>query len=184
MTSQKLPSYTRGIICNALLKHRFGEEEEALLENEYALGNSIYEDVFSEQHRALMLQLPVDWLPLYTTVTADFSGHFECLKMGTERPIPSSKTRCALAIYDADHELHSRYEELVSARDLLKARVTTARKQSMAVLNACSTTGRLLAVWPEVEPFIPDILKTGPSDKLPAIPIGQLNEILGLGATK
>lgn len=81
--------------------------------------------------------------------------------------------------YNSDHPLTVARTMLLDNQSDYKKIVDGTRMKVMILLNSVNTTKQLLESWPEVGPFIPPG-KRITEKHLPAIPVQQVNELLGL----
>jgi len=190
----------RSRILKAVLQHRFGAAF-ASLQAEYAqLAQDIYEDVYDAKQRAQMEALPDGWLPRSISIRSKlgesyadlpFNGWIrhinssdlvEAKERSQSRVILSRDINAVMEIYDHNHNFAEIYSALqVKAADL-RNQVREAEKLTMAILERATTLPKLLAVWPEVKPFVEFLQEAKP--KLPALPIDQVNGLLDLPVDK
>lgn len=179
----RLTNHMRESIRDALLAHRFAEEEKAIKEALFEVADSMYNHFFSEKDQALMASLPQGWLP------TDNDIHVRLGSSGQDFVVPdmSCSRRFPYNLHDRwqslddDHPLVEQYKAIrTRSSELTKAR-SEAKKQVWAVLSTITTANKLLTVWPEAKPFVEQYIDM-PAPQLPALPIDTLNNLLKLGA--
>lgn len=192
MPSVKLTAGIRNQILRAVLKHRFREELDKLVEDAAYLAALVYADVYPKRDREMMAALPSGWLPTVNAikvqfgdsnlrsnfVSLNFNGSSQiigdlCAVVGlieqTPMLVPSKDVRRCAKVYPLDHKFHANW-------DSLEARKTTLLEQVKEVSHA--TLGALTTNWPEIEPFATRFLERGAP--VPALPTTQLNDMLKL----
>jgi hypothetical protein len=197
--STRLTTHLRERITNAVLTHRFNEAVEALISDRAAFAEEVYNDVYRKTDREKMAALPEGWLPTEGQINVQFGDHrgYESLDYRGHLYGPLNKARkpggkadpvirralnkhyrhCA-KVYDADHRLSKKYEDLQARQKELCRQYDEAKRQVEAAVNSASTINRLVEMWPEVEPFARSF-DASPL-KVPSIPTDQLNKLLDL----
>lgn len=198
--STRLTNDLRDTIASDILRHRFSEQVDALIADRAAFAEAVYCDIYRKADREKMEALPKGWLPecskvgvqfgstgrSYETVSFDGSFYGPLGSMRTRvKDAPSSDRRmqnrhahgCA-KVYDDQHKLSIRHQELADRHSALKADFETAKRQTMAALASVSTIKRLIEAWPEVAPFATK--HEAAPRQLPSVPTEKLNEMLGL----
>jgi hypothetical protein len=171
----KLTNETRKIILNRLIAHRFNKARDKLLEREYALAEECYEAAFDAKIRATLEALPEGWTPRRTLYQGKVAGCWTELCFKTSKPWPYDMDVPALshpapvvqAVLDF---LHDRKEHAI-ARE-------AAANHIKGALSIYTTMPKLVAAWPEVEPFVYGLGQAHPN--LPAIQAEKLNAMLDL----
>lgn len=87
-----------------------------------------------------------------------------------------ARNRC---LFDADHEITKRFDEVFAAEAKLEARRKDIESTVWAALNSVTTIKRLIEVWPESKELIPDGVDTA-KQTLPALKVEDLNRLIGL----
>lgn len=196
MASIKLTKYMRDGIRDRMLRHRFSEEVNALIETRAKLAWDFYRDGFTAEELRMINSLPSGWLPTRSSVyvniggrsvTIPFSGTlygdagvYKTVQVTTKHErFPADRTGSYLKSYQATDVLAVMHEKVDNQITDLTERVNLAKKQVEAALNSATTVGRLIELWPEVEPFTRHLQPTGPNT-LPALPTQDLNRLLNL----
>jgi hypothetical protein len=134
-----------------------------------------------------MRKLPSNAFPKSDTLQVQFGGTYKSLEFpkdtasGTREErqfFYEHKNRCCIS-FDARHPLVTRYHKLEQAKKALREEIQKAKAAAHATLNKANSTKQLLELWPEVEPFIGDLVSNTPCVAL-AIPIPELNKTFGL----
>ena len=199
MAQTRLTNDTRSNISKALIAHRFADEYTALREEFAAFALAVYEDVFPAKMRRQMMDLPNGWLPTDDDIQVSFSlpgnsgyvrlefnGHVSKLSSNigarpdaVYRLFPSNKKGGCLKVYSRDDALSVRYAALDDKVADLEELKNTAASKLYAAVNSLTTVEKLIAVWPDAEPFAAPFL-AGKVPNLPSVPVAALNEILRL----
>lgn len=181
----RLTNHMRDCIRDALLKHRFGEEQKALAAQKESLAVRLYDHFFPKELQDKLNALPKGFLPEGCEIwvrMGEGTNHFERF------PFPDGQNRRYRSadhnrwrVLDREHPLcveymaiHSKEEDIVKTRRELKSQI-------VAALNSATTVGKLITLWPEVEPFCRQYIDRPPA-QLPALPVESLNNLLKLGA--
>lgn len=177
--SVRLNRLMRQNIVKSLLENAFGDEESELLKEENALAEAVYQDIYLEEIRDLMAQLPDGFLEEQNHLLADFDTEVCRLRLPEGAFLFARKDRIGICRgYEKDHPLFEKQRAWADRNKSLRHRSREAERQAWAVLDSVTTTKRLKEVWPEIEPYVRPHEN---SDKnLPAVPVGQLNTALGL----
>lgn len=198
--STRLTNDLRESIATAVLRHRFTEPVDALIADRAAFADAVYSDIYRKADREKMEALPKGWLPecnrigvqfgstgrSYEIVNFDGSFYGSLGSMRTKvKDAPSSDRRvqnrhahgCA-KVYDDQHKLSLRHEELGARQSALTAEYDAAKRQIKSALASVGTIKKLIEVWPEVAPFAMKF-DEGPRN-LPSLPTAKLNELLDL----
>lgn len=179
----RLTNHMRESIRDALLEHRFAEEEKAVEAAFFEVADKMYNHFFSTKDQELMASLPQGWLP------TDNDIHVRLGSSGQDFVVPdmSYSRRFPYNLHDRwqslddEHPLVEEYKAIRDRKNALRKARTEAKKQVWAVLSTITTANKLLTVWPEAKPFVEKYIDE-PAPQLPALPIGTLNNLLKLGA--
>lgn len=200
MSSVRISAAIRDEIIANVMAHKFvvesatvTEKEERIEALEKSRNQHGYEMVYSERARKRLEEAPEGWYPTATSVQVMVEDdgvvrvHF-----GRNRLVPfdhkDNNYNKVVAIVPGEHPyfvaqraVDEARQDLADFREELnrQRRSTTARV--LAVINSVTTTGKLLDVWPEVAPFLPEMVSSS-SGGVPAEFIGDLNNHLNIGA--
>lgn len=83
----------------------------------------------------------------------------------------------------AEHELTKRANQLQKQKSSLSNKKNTIHIKVEAMLNSVKTVEKLLKVWPEASELIPKDAQQKVITNLPAVPIEDLNALIGLSNT-
>lgn len=201
----RLTNYIRETLALEIMRHRFADEIEAFVAARKSFASDVYDDLYRKAEREKIDALPSGWLPEANSISVQFGdtsssyatlsfsgsvhGTFSRLrKKSTEktetidRRFLSKHVRHCAKVYAPDHRLSVRYQTLQAASKDLGERISAAEKQAEAAVNSVTTLPALLKAWPEIEPFTQSFFAN--PTKLPAIPVGRLNEIFKLPVKK
>lgn len=185
MRSVRLTESMRCAIRGAMIAHRFKAEEEQLKRDERELALAVYHDIYPDKLRALLNQVPADFLHHSESVLVSFAGEMKTVNFGDRLPVKREpdRYRCAAKVYAEGEPLTVRYAQLKERDDRLKAQMSEARASTKAILWSVTTINKLIAVWPEAEPFAAPYNSTqGDATAVRAltVPLPKLNALLGL----
>lgn len=200
----RMTNHIREKLLKDLITRTFQARAQAQVDAQKAFAAEVYQACFTEKEHKLMASLPKGWLVMdddikvqiaHEVQTVHYSGTggnsylpSELSLAGAERkdarfPIPYNKYNGSpvVAVFDADHPLRAKADELRNSRqDLIRAiqEATTATKK---VLESVGSIKKLIEVWPEVEAFAKPYLTEGERRAiLPMIPRDKINAMLGL----
>ncbi|EEW1948380.1 Nmad5 family putative nucleotide modification protein [Escherichia coli] len=86
------------------------------------------------------------------------------------------KDKC---MFDAEHEITKRFDEICSLQQKLEAKKKDIESNVWAALNSVTTVKRLIEVWPESKELLPKEAGKA-STALPALRVEDLNKMIGL----
>lgn len=176
MATAKLTGIIRKDILNNLVLKAFDEEHKALKAEENLLAIAAWEASFKPEHLKLIKQCPPLWFSRTRTIKGRFGYQHINLTTENEVPLPDSKTYATIVSLEENHELAAKVLAWKKRWDDFEARRDKAKRMAQATLDSVTTVGRLIEVWPEVKPFIPEMAKAG----LPMVPVKALNEAFKL----
>lgn len=172
----RLNNEIRRRIARALTDRKFGKEEKALESRKTKLGMDVYCATYTALERSRMNRLPEGWLGTTGALQASFAGQSAYLKLGKRVRMPANEKDMRFAF---DHPLSVEWNAIYRDETKLKENRQAAYHAAMGAMHKCQTLEKLLKVWPEVKPFVPETLTAQVTVAL-AIPIPQLNTMLGL----
>lgn len=181
--SRRLTVTLRDRIVENVLRHRFQKEEQAEKATHHELGIAVYNAMFPADVRSKMAALPLEFFPVTDRLTLrDYaeSGHQVVTEVKLPHHLPISNImECSYYIDGYGH-----YPEVQALREALhleeeaenlKEKVRFEVQNMVASVN---TVKRLLEIWPEVEPFIPDMMPVSSGQLV--VQTDKLNAMLGL----
>ena len=182
--SIRLNSSIRHRIVNALLDHRFGEEEKKLVKEKRAFQEAVYAALHAAEDRALIDALPKRVRENYIKTDGDalveFGGDTTRVYWGDPRPFGHDPHSVA-AVFDAAHPLTELHRRIKRDEENLKERRRTLKHQARFKIDQSHTAAGLVRDWPEVEPFLKLVLNVAePEAPVPAVINAELNAALGL----
>lgn len=195
MSSFKLTQSDRERLVNAILKHRFAETGVKLAAQHASLAAKCFDKAFTKAERAQMDALPDGWLPTVRSILVQFAGRVDSLDFSGApaygpslyapkveriwRCVPQHAVHDVILAVEASDRLCVAHEQLRQAEAKAQEDIKNLSRQIEAVMGQATTSGKLVALWPEVEPFLAAIGRTSTA-AVPAVPIGALNKMLGL----
>lgn len=187
MASVRLTDYLRDQICKAVIGDRFEAQRKKIAKERRSIALACYNKFYSRSIRAKMSALPDGWLPSESSIRVRLGGKHDYLQFdGSSYNSEIQKRFLAKDIgpvaldLEATDSITERYRSCEDESKDIDAAERRLRQEIRSVLYSVTTTGRLLAVWPEVEPFLSNIEPATVS--VPAVPVAELNEKLGLAA--
>lgn len=190
----KITKTIREKIADALTKNRFQKPVLELFEARGVLALAVYKDFYLTKDRATMEELPDGWLPTSSSIlvrfgssytSLSFNGHitggFYAVSGGVEdiyRRIRSRDENRCVKNYDALSPMTVEYDRLAGLAKDLTRQIDKAKISALTAIGCFTTLEKLVAEWPEVEPFARPHMVDRP--QLPAIRASELNALLGL----
>lgn len=181
----RLTNHMRECIRDALLEHRFGEEQKALVAQKESLAVRLYDHFFPKELQDKLDALPEGFVPEDYEIQVrmgEDTNHFEHFSFpGKQNRRYRSVDHNRWLVLDREDPLCKEYVVMANKKeDIAKAR-KELKSQIVAALNSVTTVGKLITLWPEVEPFCQQYIDQPPA-QLPALPVKSLNNLLKLGA--
>lgn len=175
----RLTNYMRDEIINKLIEHRFSEHEKELQKQGHILGLAIYDDIYPPEIQKAMAALPNNFLPLQFYICCNFGSKFAQVYFGCEKPVAYKHSYSSAKVYNFSDPLSDQFFKLRDERKELKDKKDIARETAQSILYSVHTVKKLLQVWPECQPFVETVASV-PKPMLPALPIADVNAMLGL----
>ena len=194
--SIRLNNDMRKEIVDKIIGDRFLVHKKELIERRAKLATRLYNKRYSTKERALMDSLPKGYLPTDDDISATIAGSYIRYNFnGVEYHDYSKKIKpimqrfpykhlsgCKIVI-DANDPIAKAHAQIERSEQQIEEDERKLRNEVRGVLESCTTVGKLLTVWPEVEPFVKDIAPT-PRTNVPAPYVADLNTKLGLQSVK
>ncbi|CCG43362.1 Nmad5 family putative nucleotide modification protein [Magnetospirillum molischianum] len=171
----KLTNFDRDQIVGAVLKDAFDARNQAHQDEGYALGMSIYADVFGEKMIGQMNALPDGWLPTIKVVKVMIAGAWTELVLSDFVRVLASRNGHCLKSYEATDPLAERFTAWANAGEEIRVQKSELRNKVRALVYSVTTVKKLIEVWPEAVNYLPK--KTVPV-KLPAVCGSDLNSLI------
>lgn len=206
MTSARLNKTIREDLEKDLIKKAFSDRATKIYLARRKMADRIYTNGFKLSDRKLMDSLPDGWLPTQRSFTVNVAGQkMNFYFCGREyfnskwsnlvpkeirkdepkilpRRFPEKVTNqtCEFSL-PANDKLAVQILTLIDEQQDLEKEITKLKTQICATLKSVATVKRLLEVWPEVKPFVEDLIDVTPgSAQALALPIDSLNTSIGL----
>lgn len=200
----RLTNDLRSATCEAVIKHRFTSDCDAICARSATLAERVYEKVFTKKERSLLDSLPIGFVPsdcLINVATQfgrtglQFSGKISWNLLNGRlsnisrygaydknediyHPVPFT-ARANRKTWTLGCSLADEIDQFVNDAAELSTAIDTAQSDLSATLSTFSTVEKLVKAWPEIEPFIPEPQKPKKA-QLPALPVDKLNATFGL----
>lgn len=179
MASVRLTEYMRDAIKDALLERAFGERDKALEAGKKKLADDIYKHLYPAPLLRKMKTLPNGFLPKDDDQRVKFAGDFTRVCWGDQR-IVASEYKGNAQVFDANHPFTDRYRDLKAVESKLEGEKREARAKADAALKNATTVGKLIAIWPEVKPFVEKYVRKATPAPLPVVQTAVLNKTFDL----
>lgn len=203
ITMTKLTKSIRGAITHDVLKHRFQDQALKLKGQHSKLAHRVYKDILGASNLKKMKTIPKGWLPTTNRIKVRAGEIFDLYLSGrmpgnnfntyTETivdgylPIPQSMEgnyKC-LKIYAPNTSIGLAISNHRKDIDSLTTVVNESAAEVRSMLTSCTTIKKLVAIWPEVEPFTLKHLSNGATPMhLPIKSVDSLNKLLDLPVKK
>lgn len=179
----RLNSGYRAEIVRAAIENAFSKEEKALLQREHALAKRSYETLVTPKTRKWIEEAPKGWLAMCTAIDLNVVGMSVTLRTVREIATPESVAGKYSARLGSIPEgtLANEIQELLAAKEDIRARKKTAQATLEALVAQHITTDELAKAWPEGKACWAKLERKVPVPNLPAVRIEDLNKMLGLG---
>ena len=178
MKSVRLTNDLKAKIWKQIFIDKFEEEEKLLNEKYRIFANLCYEEIFTFDEQEMMNQAP--------NGAFDFRGDFYIYFGGRKLSLPLLKVKPFFYNYSNrnkfghEHHLTLDFLELNNREEKLKEIKNKARSCAFAIMNSCTTTNKLLEVWPECKKYLEQAIGQPITNNLPAVVTTELNKMLGL----
>lgn len=167
-------------ILTSLMNHRFGKQIKVLLNAKYDLAEAAYNCLYDQATRSRMSKLPDGWLPERTHMNVYVYGKRLYINLKKCRRFTNEHIASHDNIHIHDDAFNKQWESFVRDETALTELQESARGTIQGMLMSCSSTESLVKKWPEVAKFIPKEEAAISTTTALAIPISQLNQMLGL----
>ena len=170
----RLSNATRQNIRCQLIKRYSEPREEALAKQENDVA-WLAINRYLGMKKDLWKQIPKEWLDTTNRVCWERKrkSYRVCLLNAECLPVALSHGHAEIE----DHDLFAAHQALEEARTEHQKALSKLREQIDGTLNAVTTVGQLLKMWPEIAPFLP---RSAQIINLPTVRLGPLNKVLGL----
>lgn len=173
----RLTKEIRGRIVEAVMTHRFKEDDATFDKLENQLADELFNQQFTESELKLITNLPKTWVIQSNCIETRMYGSTVRLRYSGYRNSPAQWHYIA---FDAVGDLHDRISKFSAQLRKHKDAKFAARSAISGALNKVQTTQTLTRTWPEIAQFIPkDVTVVDKSASL-AFPIETLNQMLKL----
>lgn len=180
----RLNSGYRAEIVRAAIENAFSKEEKALLQREHALAKRSYETLVTPKARKWIEDAPKGWLTMCAVLNLNVVGMSVALRTVREIAVPPNVAERYSARLGSIPEgaLANEIQELLAAKEDVRARKKTAQATLEALVAQHVTTDELAKAWPEGKACWAKLERKVPIPNLPAVRIEDLNKMLGLEA--
>src|SRR6202021_1877808 len=180
MMGFKLTKTLRDEICKRLMDGKFDTQSEVILKRRIVLADKVYNRKYSPAIRRKMIELPSGWLSELDRVTAyfgegggcygklKFDGHPRNLKFSTAKvqELEAAELRRRFLSEDAHVDvkiaepdpLVQEWWAIKQATENLNDDWERLRNEVKGILYGATTSTNLVERWPEVAPFIENLM--------------------------
>jgi len=183
MATARITNILRQQIHDAAMKNAFAAEKAQLEADWKAFSLKVYDKIVAKKDQALIEQLPRELFWRTSSKEALIAPNVKAhdrltLKFDKDMAFPQSwQYRRGEAVVDA--KLHAEFRKLEDRKDAIEASEEELKSSINQVLYSATTVAKLLEVWPESDPFIPDWAKNVVKNtNLPAVCVSGLNALL------
>lgn len=173
----RLTKEQKSVIVNKVLKKTFIDREETLAIGFKALGDCIWNALYSS-HQVALSAVPGIFLTTSESVSVYFGGStkwsYDHVPMNECRPV--KRNSGAEASYDHDHIYAIKHRRLSGTKEQLDIDRKLLKRNLDSLFHSVNTRKQALAAWPECESFLPADVPT--IKNLPALPTHDLNEMI------
>lgn len=200
MKNFKLTNSTRDTIVSHLMEGKFDTQSDTILKRRIALADKVYQRMYKPAIRAKMLELPSGWLPELDQICCNlgkqraklqFDGHPKNLKFGAAwlQEVDSNTDRRRFLAEDQHNReftisepdpLVQEYWAIKQLTGNLSDDYTRLRNEVKGIIYGSTTSTGLVERWPEVAPFLENLIPVAIIGNLPAVKLDAINEKLGL----
>lgn len=181
MATVRLTNDMRSSIKSKAMKHRFGESDAEILQEEYNLAIKLYDIVYDKDVMKIIRQVPEGWLVQRSNFVFNAGGYRVDLKTEKSQPVKNEYwvTHNIVGL-DLIEEVKKFSERREDYKDVKKS----SESKLDAILNSVTTVGSLEKIWPEGKPFYKNLNVEYKSCGVPAIKIEELNSTFNLPVDK
>lgn len=176
----KLTNGMRDKIRGKALAEAFDARRKMLTEREHELADKVRADALGKPMLAMLMTLPDGIAPTRKKLTVKFGSSWCELCHRDHSRYPDNKTNSSgttcLKVYEAGDSLAEEYEDLERDRKTVKDETVALAAKVQALLDSTTTVEKLLDVWPEAKPFVPEIPVKPTS--VPALLVSDINSAI------
>lgn len=176
----KLTLDDRRAIRDRLISFRFDAIDKALAEREAACAEECLTAQFTPDELRLLAKIPPKWLGEFEYIRVNIGGMVRGLHFASDRTKYAPMFVCGTVVAVPD-ELGERVLDFIHDREANDRAQREVKVEVMGLLKSVTTFKKLVAVWPEVKPFLVGIEDgAAPWVTTLAVPIAGINLHLGL----
>lgn len=178
MKSQRLTNDLKDQIWKQIYNEKFYAGIEQIKNDKKAFADKCYNKVFNKSERQMMIVAPKGAFGFDDSLKMFFGGCNVYLQLS--RKVPFFSNYSERNKLGNDHPLTIEFLALTDLEEKEQEYRRIARKYVFSILNSCTTTNKLLEVWPECKKYVEQAIGQPIVSNLPAIITTELNKILGL----
>ncbi len=189
-------------LTTELLKYKFSDKAQELVEKQSTFAHKIYNDCFDKKTRDKMKRLPQGWLPEVGEVSVEFASKFTRLEFNggnnlswnyrflfkksfeaQNKRFPNKHKSNCVKQYTALDKLALEYTQIQNEISDFTTAISHTKANIQSAFSSCTTVEKLIKNWKEIEPFAKKYVEVKGTN-LPALPTEQLNKLLNLPVGK
>lgn len=195
----RLVNDTRDTILENLLRHKFDPVRPIIAAKQSKIANKLYNMKYSAKVRKQMDELPEGWLPTDNDIAISYEGTvmrfrfngvsftygydnkryiYDRDAIDIVRRFPSDEKGQVVFVISNDDHISDDIRDFIKTENEYIDQIAQIQSEIRGLLSTFHTVEKLIEAWPEVKDFIPETTK--PAITLPAIPINDINQRLGL----
>jgi len=178
MKSVRLTNDLKEGIWKQIYNEKFLPEVEQIKIDKLTLADKCYCKLFNKNERQMMKLSPAGAFGFDIDFKMYFGGQCIYLHLAEKQPFfydYSDKNKLGV-----DHPLTIEFLELNNWEKEAATAKNKARSCTFAIMNSCTTTNKLLEVWPECKKYLEQAIGQPVVNNLPAVVTAELNKMLGL----
>lgn len=174
MASQRLTNAIKESIVSKMRKELFEKRQEKARKRTTKLADNIYHAIHTEEETNYMLMAPDGAFAYRTSIYARFASGG--VSFGLSKAFPFfSRYDGQTQHISVDSSFYAEYNAIKKTEDKIRKDIQKLHDSTWGILNSVTTVKKLIEVWPDVEPYLPENKQI---PNLPAIPVGELNVLL------
>jgi len=178
MKSVRLTNDLKAGIWKQIYNEKFLPEVEQIKIDKLTFADKCYYELFNKTERQTMKLSPAGAFGFHNEFKMHFGGQSICLHLTEKRPFfydYSNKNKLGV-----DHQLTIEFLGLNDWETKNAEARKIAKQYTFAIMNSCTTTNKLLEVWPECKKYLEQAIGQPIANNLPAVVTTELNKMLGL----
>ena len=178
MKSLRLTNDLKEKIWIQIYRDQFEAKEKQTKIDKKEFADTCYQTIFDFNEQEMMATSPSGAFVFTNDLYMYFGGQQVYLTLSTNKPFFSDYSKKNKLNHE--HPLTIRFEELVDQETKIKEDKKIAKSRVYSILNSCTTTNKLLEIWPECKKYLEVAIGEPIVNNLPALNIIELNKMFNL----